>query len=232
MPQQLVTFRATVNDISGVKTIKVENKMLKKSSATLVDSTGSISAVFWEEWASCVQAKKTYLFKNLRVKRNNYTQELYVNTAKEGFSVKMTDDFEEELPEPEPTVLEMTTKEIEITIIGIKGISSYYICSSCGKKAVLVGSLLNCETGKMKQRVMSDNKQWCARLFVQNTNTKEHLNIMVFHQHLHKIFQCNGKELEWNENLDEDKITRVLLEGDNIHVTYDITNNKLVNVNF
>jgi hypothetical protein len=54
VPQQLVTVRATVNDISGVKTIKLENKTLKKSSATLVDPTGSISAVFWEEWASCV----------------------------------------------------------------------------------------------------------------------------------------------------------------------------------
>ena len=80
--------------------------------------------------------------------------------------------------------------------------------------------------------VKFSNKQWCGKLFVQNTNTKEHLNIMVFHHHLHKIFQCNGKELEWNENLDEDKITRVHLEGNNIHVTYDITNNKLVDVNF
>ena len=84
----------------------------------------------------------------------------------------MTGDFEEELPEPESTVFKMTTKEIEITIIGIKGTSNYYICSSCGKKAALVGSLFNCEFYKMKQRVMSDNKQWCARLFVQNTNTK------------------------------------------------------------
>ena len=98
----------------------------------------------------------------------------------------MTGDFEEELPEPESTVFKMTTKEIEITIIGIKGTSNYYICSSCGKKAALVGSLFNCESYKMKQRLMSDNKQWCARLFVQNTNTKEHLNIMVFHRHLHK----------------------------------------------
>ena len=141
----------------------------------------------------------------------------------------MTGDFEEELPEPESTVFKMTTKEIEITIIGIKGTSNYYICSSCGKKAALVGSLFNCESYKMKQRLMSDNKQWCARLFVQNTNTKEHLNIMVFHRHLHKY--SNGKELEWNENLEEDKITRVLLEGDNIHVTYDITN-KHVDFNF
>ena len=173
-----------------------------------------------------MQAKKTYLFKNLRVKRNNNTQELCVNTAKEGFSVEMTDDFEEELAEPEPTVLEMTTKEIQITIIGIKGTSNYYICSSCGKKAVLVGSLLNCESCKMKQRVMSDNKQWCGRLFVQNTNTKEHLNIMVFHQHQHKY--SSAMATSWSG----DKITCVLLEGDNIHLTYDINNNKCVDVNF
>ena len=232
VPQQLVTVRATVNDISGVKTIKLENKTLKKSSATLVDPTGSISAVFWEEWASCVQAKKTYLFKNLRVKCNNYAKELYVNTAKEGFMVEMTEDFEEDLAEPEPTVLEMTTKEIDITIIGIRSISTYYICGSCGKKAVQVGSLLKCETCKMKQRIMATSKQWCARLFVENSNTSEHLNIMVFHQHLRKMFQCNGKEFEWNENLDEDKITCVLLEGGKINVTYDITDNKLVDVNF
>ena len=54
---------------------------------------------------------------------------------------------------------------------------------------------------------------------------------MVFHQHLRKMFQCNGKEFEWNENLDEDKITCVLLEGGKINVTYDITDNKLVDVN-
>ena len=46
------------------------------------------------------------------------------------------------------------------------------------------------------------------------------------------MFQCNGKELEWDENLDEDKIICVLLEGSNIHITYDITNNKRVDVNF
>ena len=231
VPEQLVTVKANVDHISGVKTIKMENKTLKKSSATLVDPTGSITGVFWEEWASCLQAKKTYLFQNLRVKRNNYTKELYVNTAKEGFQVEMTEDFEEELAEPEVTVMEMTTKEIGISIIGIKNISSYYICSSCGKKAVSVGSLLKCEACKMKQKIMPNNKQWYAKLFVQNTATKEKFNMMVFHQHLLKMFECNDKESEWNGAIDEDKITDVLLESCDINVTYDITDNKLIQVN-
>ena len=48
-PQQLVTIKATVSQISGTKTIKLENKTLPKSSAILVDPTGSISGFFWEE---------------------------------------------------------------------------------------------------------------------------------------------------------------------------------------
>ena len=96
---------------------------------------------------------------------------------------------------------------------------------------MLVGSLLKCEACKMKQKIRPNNKQWYAKLFVQNTGTKEQFNMMVFHQHLVKMFQCNDKESEWNEHIDEDKITDVLLESHNINVNYDITDNKLVQVN-
>ena len=80
---------------------------------------------FWEEWADKLELNKTYVFKNLRVKIDNYTKELYVNTAKDGFEIEESADFEEELAEVEPTVLEMTTKEAVISIIGIKNISNY-----------------------------------------------------------------------------------------------------------
>ena len=67
-PQQLVNLKA-VKSVSGSKMVKVQSGSLNKSSATLVDpSTGSITAVFWQEWADCVDIDKTYIFKNLRVK--------------------------------------------------------------------------------------------------------------------------------------------------------------------
>ena len=49
---------------------------------------GYFRVVFWEEWINSVQENVTYIFKNLRVKEDNYTREKYVNTAKEGFDVK------------------------------------------------------------------------------------------------------------------------------------------------
>ena len=68
-PQQLVNLKATIKSISGSKMVKVQSGSLNKSSATLVDPTGSITAVFWQEWADCVDIDKTYIFKNLRVKK-------------------------------------------------------------------------------------------------------------------------------------------------------------------
>ena len=68
-PQQLVNLKATVNGLSGSKTIKVDRGNITKSTATLVDPTGSTRTVFWEEWADAVQNDKTYLFTNLRVKK-------------------------------------------------------------------------------------------------------------------------------------------------------------------
>lgn len=224
-PQQLVTIKATVSQISGTKTIKLENKTLPKSSAILVDPTGSISGFFWEEWADKLEVNKTYVFKNLRVKIDNYTKQLYVNTAKDGFGIETAPDFEEELAEVEPTVMEMTMKEALISIIGIKNVSSYY---ACGKKAEATGTVLKCDACKMKQKVIPESKQWYVKLFVQNETSKEKFNLMVFNQHLSKIIEANGKVLN---DLTEDEIGDTLLEVENVSITYNIIDNKLLQVN-
>ena len=68
---------------------------LNKVSATLVDPTGSITGVFWEEWVDCIQVDHTYTFTNMRVKKDNYTNELFVKTAKEDFKVVEVEAFTE-----------------------------------------------------------------------------------------------------------------------------------------
>jgi len=128
----------------------------------------SIAAVFWQEWVDCVEVDKTYIFKNLRVKKNNYTKEIYANTAKEGFHYQETDAFLE-LAETEPTMMEMTTKDTTISIIGIKTVSCYHPCNACGKTTKLTGKLLKCGSCKLKQRITPESKHWFVRLFVKDT---------------------------------------------------------------
>ena len=157
IPQQLVRIKAAVKKISGMKTIKLERGNLTKSTAILVDPTGSINAVFWEEWSNCIQVDKTNVFTNFRVKRDNLTNELYVNTAKEGFQFEETTEFEEDLAEAQLSVMEMTTREVVTSVIGVKMVSTYHACSACGKKEVN-GKFVVCSTCKMKQKGTSRSK--------------------------------------------------------------------------
>lgn len=56
-----------------------------------------IRVVFWEEWINCVENDETYIFNNLRVKEDNYTNEKYVNTAREGFEIEASTPFTQTL---------------------------------------------------------------------------------------------------------------------------------------
>ena len=70
----------------------------------------------------------------------------------------------------------------------------------------------------MKQKFMPDSRQWSVKLFVQNMSSNEKLLLMVFHRHLAKI-------------LTEEEITDILLKCADMNISYDITDNKRVQVN-
>lgn len=232
-PQQLINLKATVKGVSGSKVIKVQKggktSNLTKTSATLVDPTGSTTAVFWEEWADCVQEDKTYLFTNLRVKRDNYSGEIYVNTAKEGFKIEETDNFAEDLAEIEPTVTDMTTKETTISIIGVKIISSYYACSACGRNTEQSGKLLKCNSCNLRQRITPEAKHWFAKVFAQDTDTKSNFYLNIFHQQMVKLFEATDKNL--HTGLSNEDLGDILAEIDDLKVTYNCIDGKLLHVN-
>ena len=52
--------------------------------AHLVDPSGTIRIVLWEEFVSAVAEGNTYIFSDIRVKKDNHTNEIYVNTTKTG----------------------------------------------------------------------------------------------------------------------------------------------------
>lgn len=63
--------------------------------AHLVDPSGTIRIVLWEEFVSAVAEGNTYIFSDIRVKKDNHTiyDEIYVNTAKTGTKITLSDPF-------------------------------------------------------------------------------------------------------------------------------------------
>ena len=140
---ELITVKANVTNLSSVKIVKTYKGQLKKRSATLVDPTGSVSVIFWEDSVDEVENDETYILTNLRVKKESYTGEIFVNTPKE-FSIKPAPTFTEQLAEVQPSLLDITTKEINISIIGVKSVSSYFMCTSCGARTETSTTLVKC----------------------------------------------------------------------------------------
>ena len=60
-----------------------------------MDPSGTIRIVLWEEFVSAVAEGNTYIFSDIRVKKDNHTiyDEIYVNTAKTGTKITLSDPF-------------------------------------------------------------------------------------------------------------------------------------------
>ena len=64
-----------------------------------MDPSGTIRTVLWEQFVSAVAEGNTYVFSNIRVKKDNqFTDEIYVKTAKTGTKITPSNPFTEILP--------------------------------------------------------------------------------------------------------------------------------------
>lgn len=104
--------------------------------------------------------------KNLRLNQDSGGNK-FLNTPKSDlFSYEETDDFTEAVVEDVQT---LSTLEVSVTVLGVESISTYYSCTKCGRKATLKhGSLLQCQSCHMLQKVASSTKQWFLRVLFEN----------------------------------------------------------------
>ena len=67
--EQLVTIKAEVAQISGVKRIETQDQgRLNRQEVILRDVTGSIKAILWESSVDTLKENTTYTLKNLKNK--------------------------------------------------------------------------------------------------------------------------------------------------------------------
>lgn len=171
----------------------------------------------------CVEQDKTYTFTNVRIREDYYTNEKLVNTAKYGFSVKLATPFTEALPEVQPSLAQLTTHQINAKILGVKFLSSTYVCHACSKKLEDIGNpdKMRCSGCKMKQKPKPQLKHWFTRCFIEDlTHDNTKLYLSFFHHHVVKLFQLQGKEIQPTDN--DETIEDVLLDIEEVTITHHI----------
>jgi hypothetical protein len=221
IPQgELITVKASVAKLSGSKVVATVGGPLKKIDAVLVDTTGSIKAVFWAEWVNAIELDKVYMFTNLRVREDSYTNEKVVNTAKQDFSVTESTPFTSPLADIEISLSDLTTKTSHVSIIGVKAVSKYFTCTSCKKKMEdsSKSKMVKCQSCKLIQKLTQSSIQWFLKLFVEDVDSNDKFYLSVFHQEVVKLLQVNGNEVCCDKN-EEDAIVMAMLELDTLNVT-------------
>ena len=101
--------------------------------------------------------------------------------------------------------------------------------SVCGKTTEHSGKSLKCNSCKLRQRVTPESEHWFVRVFAQDTNTNTNFYLNIFHQQLLKLFGTKNKHL--HVGLTEEDLEDILTEIDDLKITYNLADEKLLHVN-
>ena len=213
---QVISMRAKVYDIGRVKIV---SQNLEMAEAHIVDPTGTIKLILWGKFTSMVEKGKTYLFHQIRVKKDSLTQEVFVNTAKEGTIISETEAFTEVLP----ITTEASSKYAETTaegdILGVTKLVSYLSCSKCSKKVGGEKSIIECRNCKMKQRMASCMKHWYAHVLFQHDGKK--VELTFFEDIIREILEQKSWETVDVSLVEEAQLTEALLTTAHLQLTYN-----------
>lgn len=98
----------------------------------IVDGFEGIKLVLWQNYIDQVEINRTYVFENVRIKKNNKNKDIYINTAKGNQTkIQSCEEFTDSLAIPQ----EAYTQVIEdAELIAVEDISTYLSCMKCSKK--------------------------------------------------------------------------------------------------
>ena len=222
---QLINVKATVRQLSASKVISTSaGAHLKKQEAVLADPFGSIKIILWESFVDTIETGETYLFKNIRLKKDNYTSVVYVNTAMSGTVITETTPFDQPLAEEsdDAQLSILSTTEITASIIGVATINCNRTCFSCNKAVVEQGSsLAKCVSCSLTQKMSRTNKRWYVKLFIEDsTNRANKFHVTLYHTMVARLIQVADINVDL-PYCDEEELTVALLESPQLVFLYD-----------
>ena len=228
-PGQLITVKAKVTALREAKTLQTSRGTLKMIEGQIVDPQGYSKIVFWENFCDQVEAGTTYIFENIRVKKDAVTKQVYVNTAKSGTTITATEPHANILAlAPTFTVSDdsMTTS-VEGSVAGVISTSMYIACNKCNKKIQNDNSseIITCNYCNMQQLAGLCPTQYYAQFFFLTTPKKDRLTPTLFNKVISQLFSTEGVI-----NPSKNDFVKVLLGLKDIVVTYNKRSKVVTNI--
>ena len=204
---QIVTLKGKVVYLHPAKYVGSQN--LQMQEAVLVDPFSTTKFILWEEFVGTVQEGNTYLFDKVRVKKDKYSGEIFLNTAMSGSTITIEQPFEEML-----TVavdLPITTTKVELK--GVDKVTNYLSCYKCEKKIEDTElRIVTCSNCHFKQKKSACEDHWYAQVVVEEVGMKKRLDLTLFDEAIRQAILVAGMGCsEKADNLSKDAIEDMLL---------------------
>ena len=136
-----------------------------------------VRIVLWEEFVSAVVEGNT--FSDIRVKKDNHMNGIYVNTAKTGTKITPSDPFTEILPITAEKPNEHKSTTLKGEILSVNKVQYYLSCYKCIKKVTFMESaIVKCQNCHLVQK-SSCAKQWYAQILFKYSNQTVDMTLFV-----------------------------------------------------
>lgn len=225
---QLITVKAKVTALRQPKTVQTSNRTLKMLEGQIVDTKGYSKIVFWEKCCEPIEEGITYIFENVRVKKDAITQQLYINTAKSGTVIKQTEPHTDILALAPTLTDDSITTTVERSVAGVISTSTYVACMKCNKKIENhdnSSDIITCNNCNMQQMTNLCPTQYYAQLFFLTTPKKDKLSLMLFNKVISQLFSTEGVS-----DPSKDEFVKLLLSLKDIVVRYNKRSKVVTNI--
>jgi hypothetical protein len=224
--EQFVTVKAKVHSLDSVKKITTKlNQTLDKQEGILLDPSGQMKILLWQDQVNSIKEGETYIFKNLRVKDNQY-KERYVNPPKDcnNYSVTVAESYQEQLPEAE--VIPETLVVAQGNICGVSNIAKSKSCLLCGNRVIPKNDkIANCTKCRVTVKLQSCLHDWQLKIHVLTSQNKT-VRLSVFNSEIGLLFSL----CDLDPTCTEDDLLESLLQLSDVQIQYDSITNKLVDI--
>ena len=140
---QLITVKAKITTLRTPALLQTDRGPLNMHS----------KIIFWEDFCKQVEEGKTYIFVNVRVKKDNFTKQLYINTAKTVTVKANTEQHTEVLALALRLTDDCPTRPVTGSVAGVTATSIYVACVMCKKKIDIddKSDIITCDNCNIQQ---------------------------------------------------------------------------------
>ena len=131
---QLITVKAKITTLRTPALLQTDGGPLNMPEGRIVGAKGYCKIIFWEDFCKQVEEGKTYIFANVRVKKDNFTKQLYINTAKTVTVIRPTEQHTEVSALAPRLTDDCPTRIVMGSVAGVTTTSIYVACVMCKKK--------------------------------------------------------------------------------------------------